>query len=124
METSDRVAIVALVVSLIALGIALLQLTQQFFATADGYRRASNSVIGVWSKTRKKERAIRELRLETTYVTPHITLFSPNDFQLARKRFDDVYWLSSANLEEDCCGLIRGISHYNIRVLSEPLTTC
>lgn len=112
MDTSDDVAIVALVVSLIALAIACIQLLQQLFGTADGYRRCDSSVMGIWSKTRRSPFVARELRYETTYVTPQIALFSPRDFQDAENEFENgIYWLSRSKLQEPCCKLIKETVH-------------
>ena len=44
------VATAALAIAIVALLIALGQLIQQLFGTADGYRRCQSSVIGGWSK--------------------------------------------------------------------------
>jgi hypothetical protein len=44
------VATAALAIAAVALVIALGQLIQQLFGTADGYRRVQSSVIGDWSK--------------------------------------------------------------------------
>lgn len=49
----------ALLVSLIALVVAFLQLCQQYFATADGYRNCAESVIGPWHRTRHR-RPVRQ----------------------------------------------------------------
>jgi hypothetical protein len=46
MSGTDNIAITALVVSLIALVTTVGQLLQQYFVTADGYRRCQSSVIG------------------------------------------------------------------------------
>jgi hypothetical protein len=44
------VSTAALAIAIVALIIALGQLIQQLFGTADGYRRCQSSVIGDWAK--------------------------------------------------------------------------
>lgn len=74
MGFQDYVSVVALLVSLIALVIAVGQLLQQIFGTAEGYRSCNASVIGPWAKTRHRVFHRRELRLETQFQTPEFTL--------------------------------------------------
>ncbi|KZS91510.1 hypothetical protein SISNIDRAFT_487480 [Sistotremastrum niveocremeum HHB9708] len=70
---ADPVAIVALVVSLVALIVALFQVAQQYAATAYDYRKCSPQTIGGWaSRTCRKFR--KELRIEIMYSAPHIEL--------------------------------------------------
>lgn len=65
-------AATALAIALVAFITALGQLLQQYFATADGYRRCQRSVMGEWaSKTRLRWRW-REFRFETLYTTPEL----------------------------------------------------
>lgn len=66
----------ALLVSLIALVVAFLQLCQQYFATADGYRNCAESVIGPWHRTRRRRFVPSEFRFETIYDAPLIRLSS------------------------------------------------
>lgn len=66
----------ALLVSLIALVVAFLQLCQQYFATADGYRNCAESVIGPWHRTRHRRPVPSEFRFETVYDAPFIRLLS------------------------------------------------
>lgn len=73
-DSNDVVAIVALIISLVALTATTGQVLQQYFATADGYRRCQTSVMGVWgNKTRLKWRW-REFRFETIYYVPSISV--------------------------------------------------
>ena len=65
-----NIAAAALAIALVAFVTALGQLLQQYFATADGYRRCQRSVMGEWAtKTRLRWRW-REFRFETLYTTP------------------------------------------------------
>lgn len=74
MSTETSVATIALVVSLIALFIAVGQLLQQIFGTAEGYRRCQESIVGPWSKLRHRKIRWTELRMETQFMTPALTL--------------------------------------------------
>lgn len=67
-----RVAVVALIVSLVALVATTGQLLQQYFATADGYRRCQSSVMGAWGKKTRLRWRWRQFRFETLYSTPEI----------------------------------------------------
>lgn len=77
MEATDRLATVALAVSLVALIVAFLQLLAQFFGTADGYRRCGEAIIGPWHQLRWRHWLWSEFRYETNFVTPNIWLVSP-----------------------------------------------
>ena len=68
----ERVALIALIVSLVALVATTGQLLQQYFATADGYRRCQMSVMGAWGKKTRLRWRWRQFRFETLYSTPEI----------------------------------------------------
>ena len=76
----QNVATVALVVSLVAMLITSSQLIAQIVATAEGARKCSSSVLGPWnSSTKPNTQTIwkknwREVRLETRFVVPDISL--------------------------------------------------
>ena len=74
------VALVALVISIIALAITTLQLAAQIFSTAEGTRKCSLSVLGSWCNhpmTRTHWHFRRaEGRFETFFVIPEIYLGS------------------------------------------------
>ncbi|KAH8597676.1 hypothetical protein B0O99DRAFT_617935 [Bisporella sp. PMI_857] len=70
------IASAALAIALVAFLTTFGQLLQQYFATADGYRRCQRSVMGEWAvKTRLRWRW-REFRFETLYTTPEIFMTS------------------------------------------------
>ena len=69
---TDRVAVTALVVSLVALLTTVGQLLQQYFATADGYRRCQASVMGHWAQRTRLRWRWRQFRFETLYTVPEI----------------------------------------------------
>lgn len=69
----------ALIVSLVALATTVLQVLQQYFSSADGYRRCADSVMGLWADgTHRKLRAY-EFRVEVVFETPVIFLAPPNN---------------------------------------------
>ena len=71
---SDAVALLALIVSLVALLIAFLQVVQQYAATAYDYRRCSARTMGGWSKYTNRVFVLGEIRFEITFAVPHIEL--------------------------------------------------
>lgn len=79
MSPDTDISVTALSIAVVALVIAVGQITQQYFATAEGFRRCQRPVMGDWArKTRSKFRA-SELRYQTIFYTPHITFVDPLD---------------------------------------------
>ena len=76
MDTTDALAIVAIVVAATAFFVTVSQVLQQYFATAEGYRRCQYSVMGQWSGFTYRKFRWSEFRFETRFVTPHIRLGS------------------------------------------------
>jgi hypothetical protein len=70
----DPVAVTALVISLVALLATFGQVLQQYFATADGYRRCQPSVMGLWGMKKELRWRWREFRFETIYYVPSLSL--------------------------------------------------
>lgn len=68
----DPVALTALIISLVALVATTGQLLQQYFATADGYRRCQPSVMGPWGNLTRLRWRWREFRFETIYYVPRL----------------------------------------------------
>ena len=100
----DPVALVALIISLIALVIATGQLLQQYFGTADGYRRCQESVMSPrWAAMTKLHFRWREFRFETRYCVPDISIdFIPNrDVKIIRSESPIVDARSELNLENE-----------------------
>jgi hypothetical protein len=64
---------VVLVVSFTALAIAVVQLLQAVSGTADGDRKTSQKVMGIVATSRDRIFHWAELRVETTFTTPHFT---------------------------------------------------
>lgn len=87
--------------------VAFLQLCQQYFATADGYRECAESVIGPWHRTRRRRFVPSEFRFETVYDAPLIRLLSISECadlinysdQHHEKRVHVLYPLN----QESCC---------------------
>ena len=85
LEQNDSLALAALVVALVALLNSVLQVLQQYFATADGYRRCSPSVIGQWARLTQRRFIFRELRFETVFASPFIRMVVAYDVQELQK---------------------------------------
>jgi hypothetical protein len=112
MANQTDVSTTALVVSLIALIIAIGQLAQQLFGTAEGYRRCQESIIGPWSRLRRRRFRFSELRIQTQFMTPNFFLLEDDDSRLpangetSRVVSDTWYnWVQStlSNLGRDLC---------------------
>lgn len=78
-ELDNMINLTALVVALVALLASVLQVVQQFFATAEGYRRCSSSVMGPWAKRTYKRWWWTEFRYETVYTTPEFFVGEASD---------------------------------------------
>ena len=72
--TDTNLAAAALAIALVALITAVAQLLQQYFATADGYRRCHRSVMGEYARKTRLHWRWREFRFETLYTTPEVFL--------------------------------------------------
>lgn len=103
MGLSDNIAVVALVVSLVALLIALAQLSQQLLGTADGYRRCASSIIGIWAQRRHRKFLWSEFRFETQFVTPQIVLVTPAAFFKELEDNSEVWRLNAPELLDTRC---------------------
>jgi hypothetical protein len=70
-----RVSLAAIVLSVAAFIISVGQALQQYFATAEGYRRCQESVMGkAWAKFTMRRFRKAEFRFETLFSTPHIRI--------------------------------------------------
>jgi len=74
MGADTSLAGAALAIALVALVTALGQLLQQYFATADGFRRCQKSVMGGYARQTRLRWRWREFRFETLYTIPEIFL--------------------------------------------------
>ncbi|CZT02194.1 probable Modin [Rhynchosporium agropyri] len=69
----------ALIVSLVALVTTVMQVLQQYFSSAEGYRRCAESVMGQWAQGTKRKLRFKELRIEVTFETPVIFVAPPTN---------------------------------------------
>ena len=96
MSGPDPIAVVALIVSLIALVLTLLQVAQQFVATANEYRHCSKRTVGGWSRKRSRRLIWRELRFEVLFATPIINIeFLPSGSMAG----GDIYAVPTTRLD-------------------------
>ncbi|KAG4417369.1 hypothetical protein IFR04_009510 [Cadophora malorum] len=69
----------ALIVSLVALLTTVLQVLQQYFSSAEGYRRCAESVMGRWAEGTKRKLRLQEFRIEVIFETPVIFVAPPSN---------------------------------------------
>ncbi|PBP26880.1 Modin, partial [Diplocarpon rosae] len=69
----------ALIVSLVALLTTILQVLQQYFSSAEGYRRCAESVMGRWSQGTRRKLRLQEFRIEVVFETPVIFVAKPTN---------------------------------------------
>lgn len=81
MADQRSLAEVALVISLLGLGIALTQLLQALFNSADGFRRCQQTVIGQWYNYVRLNWRWSGFRYETVFATPTFTLKEVDEHQ-------------------------------------------
>ncbi|RDA90828.1 hypothetical protein CP533_1550 [Ophiocordyceps camponoti-saundersi (nom. inval.)] len=73
------VAIAALVVSIIALLATVMQVIQQYYASASGYSKCNEKVMGGWAKTKSRRFSWDELRYEVQFDAPVIFVSPPTN---------------------------------------------
>ncbi|KAF5867573.1 uncharacterized protein Bfra_010548 [Botrytis fragariae] len=73
--------LVALLVAVIALLTTCLQVAQQYFSSAEGYRRCAESVMGLWSAGTHRQLRIREFRVEVVFEVPVILVAPPDNLR-------------------------------------------
>ncbi|TDZ39097.1 hypothetical protein C8035_v005744 [Colletotrichum spinosum] len=73
------VAIVALVISVVALLASLLQVAQQYYASAFGFSNCGEKSIGKWAKSTRRQLKPSEFRFEVHFETPVIFLCPPKN---------------------------------------------
>lgn len=69
----------ALIISLVALLTTVLQVLQQYFSSAEGYRRCAKSVMGQWHEGTHRKLVGREFRVEVVFETPVIFVAPPDN---------------------------------------------
>jgi hypothetical protein len=79
-DVSENVfGLTALLVALVALATTTLQVLQQYFSSAEGYRRCAKSVMGLWAKGTRRKLRINEFRVEVVFETPVIFTAAPDN---------------------------------------------
>ncbi|KIX07235.1 uncharacterized protein Z518_01888 [Rhinocladiella mackenziei CBS 650.93] len=73
MSESSGLTALALVLSFTALIIAVVQLLQSVFGTAEGFRRTNKEIMGIFALSRDRVFHWTEFRFETKFTTPHFT---------------------------------------------------
>lgn len=91
----NSIALVALMVSLVALILTLLQVAQQYVATAYDYRHCSKRTVGGWSKRRSRRFRWSELRFEVLSTTPIIRIGLPPSVS----KGGDIYTVPTTRLD-------------------------
>ncbi|KAI4150000.1 MAG: hypothetical protein L6R39_002385 [Caloplaca ligustica] len=95
-----QLAAAALAVALAALAITITQLLGQLLATADGYRRCQPSVMGAWAEYTKLRWKWSEMRFETLFTTPEISLlnYKPLNKPTAKplEHLSELKWIGGA----------------------------
>ncbi|KAJ9144124.1 Modin [Pleurostoma richardsiae] len=76
---SNVVAIVALVISVIAFMATILQVLQQYYASAAGYSNCGEKVMGEWHRTKRRIFRWDEFRFEVQFEAPVIFVCPPNN---------------------------------------------
>ena len=96
MSSPDPISLVALVVSLVALVLTLLQVAQQFVATAYDYRHCSRRTVGGWCRRSSRQFIWSELRFEVLFTTPIISIDFPSSDSMAGR---DIYAVPTTSLD-------------------------
>ncbi|VTO88851.1 unnamed protein product [Fusarium graminearum] len=78
-NTELIIAVVALVISVLAFVIAILQALQQYLATATGFSSCGEAVIGKWSQFARRQMVWSEFRFEVQFETPVIFVARPSN---------------------------------------------
>lgn len=79
MDTQDLLALVALVISVIALFGSILQLLQQYYSSAEGYSNCGKRVMGQWALSRNRKFRWTELRFEVQFEAPVMFVCPPSN---------------------------------------------
>ncbi|KAF2427218.1 hypothetical protein EJ08DRAFT_699667 [Tothia fuscella] len=115
LDSTDTLALAALVVALVALLNTISQVLQQYFATADGYRRCSSSVMGDWARFTRRRFKWKELRFETIFVTPVIFLDVAYDMKLAQERENSPVVILDGSDEMSKWPGLKEVGHHEMR---------
>jgi hypothetical protein len=77
--SQNALAFSALAISLVALFTTVLQVLQQYYSSAEGYRRCADSVMGLWAKGTHRKLRLQEFRIEVVFETPVIFTAHPTN---------------------------------------------
>lgn len=77
--SQNVLGLVALIVSFVALVTTVLQVLQQYFSSAEGYRRCHRSVMGLWAKGTHRRLRFNQFRIEVVFETPVIFAAAPDN---------------------------------------------
>jgi hypothetical protein len=69
-NSQNTLGLSALIISLVALLTTVLQVLQQYYSSAEGYRRCAESVMGLWAKGTHRKLRFQEFRIEVVFETP------------------------------------------------------
>ncbi|CAJ0551330.1 Ff.00g112600.m01.CDS01 [Fusarium sp. VM40] len=89
------VALVALLVSLVALAATFMQVMQQYYASAAGYAECNEKVMGKWALTKTRRFTWDELRFEVEFEAP-VIFVSPPDNKHGPIREAEIYFLDGS----------------------------
>ena len=78
-NTELFIAIAALIISLAAFFVSILQALQQYYSSARGYASCGPAVIGKWAKFRHRRFRWYEFRFEVQFLTPVIFVARPSN---------------------------------------------
>lgn len=93
MSSDNDISATALAIALVALVVAVGQLLQQYYATAEGARRCQSSVVGLWYKETRWRFRWKELRFEILFKSPHVVI--------EQRSSDDLDQLKSLRLPSE-----------------------
>ncbi|CEJ89688.1 hypothetical protein VHEMI05513 [[Torrubiella] hemipterigena] len=94
------VGLVALIVSLIAFLATMMQVLQQYYASAAGYANCNEKVMGHWAKTKRRRFNWSELRFEVLFDAP-VIFVSPPTNDRGPIPGEDIYFLDGTQKSLD-----------------------
>jgi hypothetical protein len=92
-DSQNLFGFVALMISLVALFTTVLQALQQYYSSAEGYRRCADSVMGLWAKGTHRKLRYQEFRIEVVFETP-VIFTAPPDNKRGPIQGRDIHYIS------------------------------
>jgi hypothetical protein len=74
LTNEEKLSLAAIIFAVAAFIISVAQVLQQYLATAEGYRRCQEKVVGPWKRYTKRPFQWKQLRFETRFGTPFIQM--------------------------------------------------